>query len=78
MFVADEPVDAPRVVGLFRAGRPDEVKARLMHGMAGAWSAVTGRPADRLAVFLQDIPGANVLEDGVILPEASEDPQPAT
>jgi phenylpyruvate tautomerase PptA (4-oxalocrotonate tautomerase family) len=78
MFVAGEPVDAPRMVGIIRAGRTAETKARLLHGFADAWSAVTGQPRDRLAVFLQDVPGANVLEDGVILPDAAQDAPAST
>ena len=36
--------------------------------------AITGDAKEGLAIFLQEIPGANVMEDGVILPEITEEP----
>ena len=74
IFVAGEPVTGPRMVGLLREGRSSEVKAKLLHGFADAWSQITGEARTDLAIFLHEVPGANVLEDGEILPEAHEDP----
>ncbi|GAA2542183.1 tautomerase family protein [Pseudonocardia hydrocarbonoxydans] len=74
VFVAGEPVNDARMVGLIREGRSAEVRAALIHGIADAWSAVTGDAREKLAIFLVEIPGANVMEDGVILPEITEEP----
>lgn len=73
VFVAGEPVTSPRMVGLIRSGRSPEVRARLMHGIADAWCEITGEVKDELALFIVEIPGANVMENGVVLPEAAED-----
>lgn len=74
VFVAGQPVTGPRMVGLLREGRSSEIKAKLLHGFANAWAEITGEPKADLAIFLHEVPGANVLEDGEILPEATEDP----
>ncbi len=69
IFVAGEPVNFPRMVGLLRSGRDGAVKARLLHRMVEGWSAITGEPVRDLAVFLHEVPGENVMEEGEILPE---------
>jgi phenylpyruvate tautomerase PptA (4-oxalocrotonate tautomerase family) len=74
IFVGGEAVDSPRLVGLIRAGRSAEVRARLIHGLADAWCAITGDAKQDIAVFLHEVPGVNVLENGETLPEAGEDP----
>jgi len=72
LFVADQPVRQGRMVGIIRAGRTPEVKHDLT-GLADAWSAVTGEPREGFALFLQEVPGAMVMEYGEILPEAESD-----
>jgi phenylpyruvate tautomerase PptA (4-oxalocrotonate tautomerase family) len=74
IFVAGEPVAGSRMVGLIRDGRSAQVRAQLLHGIADAWCAITGDAKESLAIFLQEIPGANVMEDGVILPEITDEP----
>ena len=73
IFVAGEPVDGPRMVGLLREGRSASIRAKLLHGFADAWSGITGDDKRSLAIFLSEIPGANVMEEGVILPEVTEE-----
>jgi phenylpyruvate tautomerase PptA (4-oxalocrotonate tautomerase family) len=73
LFVADEPVVHGRMVGIIRAGRSPETKRDLITGLANAWSEVTGEPMEGFALFIQEIPGSGVMEDGRILPEAGED-----
>jgi len=73
LFVGDEPVAHGRMVGIIRAGRTAEVKHELITGLAEAWSAVTGEPKDGFALFLQEVPGAMVMEYGETLPEAEFD-----
>jgi phenylpyruvate tautomerase PptA (4-oxalocrotonate tautomerase family) len=73
IFVAGEAVTGPRMVGIIRSGRSAEVRGRLLHELADAWCEITGNRKNDVAIFLQEVPGANVLEDGAVLPEASED-----
>jgi phenylpyruvate tautomerase PptA (4-oxalocrotonate tautomerase family) len=77
IFVAGEPVNFPRLVGLIRSGRSAEVKAQLMHQLASGWSAITGEPVRDLALFLHEVPGENVMEEGEILPEVAPGEAPA-
>ncbi len=73
VFAADQPVPHGRLVGIIRSGRSPEVKRELLEGLADAWSDVTGEPRESFALFLQEVPGAHVMEHGQVLPEASED-----
>lgn len=73
IFAAGKPATGPRMVGIIREGRTAEVRAELIHGLADAWCAITGDAKEDVAVFVQEVPGGNVLEDGVILPEAADD-----
>ncbi|MBN9101714.1 MULTISPECIES: tautomerase family protein [unclassified Pseudonocardia] len=73
LFVAGEPVEHGRMVGIIRAGRTEAVKRELITGLAAAWAEVTGEPVEGFALFLQEVPGHAVMEEGVILPEASDD-----
>jgi phenylpyruvate tautomerase PptA (4-oxalocrotonate tautomerase family) len=73
IFVADEAVEAGRMVGVIRQGRSEEVKRKLLLELGEAWSSVTGEPLEELALFIHEIPGYQALETGVLLPEASED-----
>ncbi|HEY2176408.1 MAG TPA: tautomerase family protein [Mycobacteriales bacterium] len=74
VFVAGEAVEGPRMVGLIRSGRSPEVRARLINELADAWCEITGEDKKNLAIFIVEIPGANVMEDGQLLPETSEEP----
>ena len=73
LFVAGRPVGHGRMVGLIRSGRSPETKRRLITGLAEAWSRVTGEPSEGFALFIQEVPGSSMMEDGRILPEAAED-----
>ena len=73
LFVGGEEVSQGRLVGIIRAGRSDETKRELIAGLAEAWAGVTGEPVDGFALFVVETPGANMMEEGEILPEASED-----
>lgn len=73
VFVAGEPVNSPRLVGFIRSGRTPELRARLIHRLADDWCEVTGDAKASLAIFIVEIPGANAMENGQILPEITED-----
>jgi phenylpyruvate tautomerase PptA (4-oxalocrotonate tautomerase family) len=78
MFIDGEETTSPRMMGLIRAGRSAELRGRLIHGIADAWSEITGAPKEELSIFLYEVPGANCFEYGSILPEASQDPGAVT
>ncbi len=73
LFVAEQPVEHGRMIGLIRSDRSEAVKRELLTGLANAWSEVTGEPIEGFALFLQEVPGHAVMEEGVILPEAAYD-----
>lgn len=73
IFAAGEAVTGARMVGLIRTGRSAELRGKLLHGLADAWCAITGDTKESVAIFLHEVPGANVLEDGVILPEVADE-----
>lgn len=74
IFVAGEPVTGPRMVGLIREGRSPEIRAKLLHGLADAWSEITGDAKESLAIFIHEVPGVNVMEEGTLLPDVTDDP----
>lgn len=61
------------MMGLIRSGRSKELRGRLLQGIAGAWSQITGDSEEDLAIFLYEVPGANCFEYGSIMPEAGLD-----
>ena len=73
IFVAGEEAAHGRIVGLIREGRTKEIKQELISGLATAWSEVTGEPREGFAIFVLEQPGSSIMENGEILPEASED-----
>ena len=73
IFEAGKVVPYGRMVGLIRTGRTAEIKHELLTGLAAAWSEVTGEPVEGFALFLQEVSGSDMMEDGEILPESSED-----
>ncbi len=75
IFVAGTTVEAGRMVGLIRHGRSEELKRKVIMVPADAWVSVTGEEIEGIALFLHEVPGYQVLENGQLLPEASEDPK---
>ena len=73
LFVAGRPVGHGRMVGIIRSGRTPETKHALITALAEAWSRVTGEPSEGFALFIHEVPGSSMMEDGQILPEATED-----
>jgi len=71
--VAGTAVEAGRMVGLIRQGRSEAVKRKLITALADAWVSVTGEKIEDIASFLHEVPGYQVMENGQLLPEASED-----
>jgi len=51
------------------------VKRKLITALADAWVSVTGEAIENVALFLHEVPGYQAMENGQLLPEASEDPK---
>jgi phenylpyruvate tautomerase PptA (4-oxalocrotonate tautomerase family) len=75
IFAGGSAVEGGRMVGIIRQGRSEDVKRQLMMALADAWASVTGEPVEDVALFLHEVPGYQVMENGLLLPEASEDQQ---
>lgn len=75
IFAGGSAVEGGRMVGIIRQGRSEDVKRKLVMALADAWASVTGEPVEDLALFLHEVPGYQVMENGLLLPEASEDQQ---
>ena len=71
--MAGTAVEAGRMVGLMRQGRNEEAKRKLITALADAWVSVTGEAIEDIALFLHEVPACQVMENGQLLPEASED-----
>ena len=72
-FVGGEPMTRSIVRGLVRAGRPLELKARMLADLSAAWGKVSGQAPHDIFVALEDVPASHVIEAGRILPEPGEE-----
>ena len=75
IFAGGRAVESSRMVGIIRQGRSEDVKRKLIMALADAWVSVTGESTEDIALFVHEVPGYQVMENGVLLPEASEDQQ---
>lgn len=73
IFAGGEAVEAGRMFGMIRSGRSPETKRELLTEIARAWGDVTGESPDSFALFIVEVPGDHMLENGRFLPEAGED-----
>ena len=75
IFAGGSAVDGGRMVAIIRQGRSEDVKRKLIMALADAWVSVTAERIEDIALFVHEVPGYQVMENGVLLPEASEDRQ---
>ncbi|HET9079890.1 MAG TPA: tautomerase family protein [Trebonia sp.] len=75
IFADGHAVKGGRIVGIIRRGRSEEVKRKLVMALADAWVSVTAEPVEDVALFMHEVPGYQVMENGRLLPEASQDRQ---
>ena len=59
--------------GWVRTGHPDDEASRLVAQIADAATRVTGIPADRVLVVIQNSPAHFAIEGGRVLPEPGEE-----
>jgi hypothetical protein len=57
------------MVGIIRAGRSREVKARMLNDLWSMYKKATGAADDQINITLMDVPASNAMEFGGILPE---------
>ena len=84
-FEDDGDIDCPTAYldGGNRAGRPAEVKEKLLADLLASFSDVTGVPRDRLDGRITEGPASWSMEGGAILPEPGQEgpewyqPEPA-
>lgn len=72
-YVGGKPFTQATITGLIRAGRSQDDKSKLLFGISGAWSRITGQAEKDVFVAVQDVPAKNMVEDGALLPEAGEE-----
>ena len=74
-FVGGTPITDELVFvhGQIRAGRTPEQKAALLDALGGAVREVLGVPRRTIWVYLVDLPPANMIEYGHVLPAAGEE-----
>ena len=68
-YVAGQIASVASVMGVVRAGRSTEVKARLIKDIWAMFQDVTGASDADLSVALQDVPASQAMENGKIMPE---------
>lgn len=76
-YLAGEPLTGPHlfIYGHIRAGRPLDLKAKLMRGMRDVLVELGGVTTERAWVYLSDVPAAHIIEYGDILPEPGQEAQ---
>jgi len=62
------------IQGSIRAGRPLEVKQRLIKQICAAWSEITGQPQKEVIAGLSEIDSEITMEYGLILPHPGDEP----
>ncbi len=74
-FESDEAqFDTPYYVdGGNRAGRPEEVKRKLLTDLLSAFAEITGTPRDQLGGRINEAPASWTMEAGFVLPEPGEE-----
>jgi phenylpyruvate tautomerase PptA (4-oxalocrotonate tautomerase family) len=77
-FVGGDVSDGARLVGIICTGRTEAVKRELLTRLGEGWAELTGEPLESYGLWLHEVPGYQMLEDGQLLPEAWQDArQPA-
>jgi phenylpyruvate tautomerase PptA (4-oxalocrotonate tautomerase family) len=61
------------IQGAIRAGRPLEVKQKLIKRISASWCAITGQPAKQLLAGLTEIDSDVSMEYGLILPPPGDE-----
>ncbi|WP_043666151.1 tautomerase family protein [Streptomyces xylophagus] len=56
------------IQGAIRAGRPLEVKQKLLKNIVASWSAITGQPEKQVLAGISEIDSDTSMEYGLILP----------
>lgn len=68
-------IEPSGIQGAIRAGRPLEVKQKLIKKIVASWSAITGRPEKQVLAGLTEIDSDITMEYGLILPHPGGEPE---
>lgn len=72
-FTAGEPSSRSIIQAAIRAGRTDDVKARLMSEISRSWNRVTGQREQDLEIAVTDFPARYLMRGGMLLPEDGQE-----
>lgn len=74
-FLAGEPLSEPHLFlfGHIRAGRPIELKAKLLRGLRDILVQHGDVKGERAWVYLADVPASHIIEYGEILPDPGQE-----
>lgn len=73
IYTDGRPAQPLLITGWVRTGHPEEQSSRLVAEVAAAATRVTGIPAARVLVVLQNSPAHLAIEGGRVLPEPGEE-----
>jgi phenylpyruvate tautomerase PptA (4-oxalocrotonate tautomerase family) len=73
IYTDSRPAKPLLINGWVRTGHPDDETSRLVAEIADAATRVTGLPADRVLVVIQNSPARFAIEGGRVLPEPGEE-----
>jgi phenylpyruvate tautomerase PptA (4-oxalocrotonate tautomerase family) len=73
VYTAGRPGQPLLINGWVRTGHPDDETSRLVAEIADAATRVTGIPAQRVLVVIQNSPARFAMEGGRVLPEPGEE-----
>lgn len=73
IYTDGRPAQPLLINGWVRTGHPDDESSRLVAKIADAATRVTGLPADRVLVVIQNSPAHFAIEGGRVLPEPGEE-----
>lgn len=73
VYTDGRPAQPLLINGWVRTGHPDDETSRLVAEIAVAATRVTGLPAERVLVVIQNSPARFAIEGGRVLPEPGEE-----
>ncbi|OBF12058.1 tautomerase [Mycobacterium sp. ACS4331] len=73
VFTGGQPGRPLIINGWVRTGHPDEETSQLVRGIADAATRVTGVPAERVLVVIENSPAHHAIEAGRVLPEPGQE-----
>lgn len=73
VYTDARPAEPLIITGWVRTGHPDDETSRLLSEVAHAATRVTGIPAERVLVIIENSPARFAMEGGRVLPEPGQE-----